>query len=109
MNISGVIYEPYTALSYSNGGVAQSQTIAVDTLKMTDGNLSKPVTSSFFTGDQRGSLSDAVILGVRILGVRIDGDRRQKYHCDFRGPNPGIGTSANGEQKLLFVGYCADV
>ena len=55
INITGVIYMPYTAFVYSNGGVAQQQTIVVDTLTMTNGTFAKnPATSPFFNGGISG-------------------------------------------------------
>jgi hypothetical protein len=42
LNISGVIYMPYTALKYSNGAADQAATIVVDTLNISNGSISKP-------------------------------------------------------------------
>jgi hypothetical protein len=49
LTIDGIIYMPYTALSYSGGNTPVQQSIIVNTIAMSGGNISQPVTSSYFS------------------------------------------------------------
>jgi hypothetical protein len=46
--ISGIIYMPQTALTYT-GGISPTQTIIVDTLSMPGGSVSSPASSTYFS------------------------------------------------------------
>jgi Flp pilus assembly protein TadG len=49
LNISGVIYMPYTALNYTNGSASAAQTFIVNTLNMTNGSITKAAASPFLS------------------------------------------------------------
>ena len=50
LTINGVIYMPYTKLTYTGGTTPVSQSIIVDTLTLTGGNITQPATSTFLGG-----------------------------------------------------------
>jgi hypothetical protein len=50
LTINGVIYMPYTKLTYTGGTTPVSETIVVDTLNLTGGNITQPATSTYITG-----------------------------------------------------------
>jgi Flp pilus assembly protein TadG len=47
--VNGIIDMPNTAMTYSGGGTPVQQTLIVNTLIMSGGNISQPATSSFFS------------------------------------------------------------
>ncbi len=50
LTINGVIYMPYTKLTYTGGTTPVSQTIIVDTLTLTGGTITQPAASTFLGG-----------------------------------------------------------
>ncbi len=60
LSITGVIYMPHVALTYTGGNTAVQQTIVADTLTMGGGNISKPASSSLYSSG--GSSSGTYIV-----------------------------------------------
>ena len=49
LTLNGIIYMPATTLTYTGGSTPVQQTIIVDKMKMTGGNISKAASSGFFS------------------------------------------------------------
>ena len=60
--INGVLYMPYTALTYTGGTTAENATIVAGTFTTTGGTISGPATSKYLTGTGSGSGSGAAYL-----------------------------------------------
>jgi hypothetical protein len=50
LTVNGIIYMPYTKLTYTGGTTPVSQTIIVDTLDLSGGAISQPANSKYLTG-----------------------------------------------------------